>query len=166
MNPLKNLTTNRILVALALWGAFSFAQTPDPLKPILKTIEIEWEAIEKAGGYEVRLQPLPQGKPLKFFTTDSRLVQDVPVGEYRMQVRSRAKDEDYFSPWSDSVPIEVVAKEITPLKPADQEVIPAPNAMKYTVEFEWKPVARVKEDRKSTRLNSSHLKLSRMPSSA
>jgi hypothetical protein len=132
-----------LLILFLAWPAF--AQTADPIKPPLKTIEIEWEPIEKAGGYEVRLMPAAGGKPLKFFTAESHFIQDVPVGAYKMQVRSRARDEDYFSPWSDSFPIEVVAKEITPLKPVDKEIISAPSALKSSVEFEWKPVNGVKE---------------------
>lgn len=121
------------------------ADAPVPLKPVLKTIELEWEAVEKASGYEVRLTPAAGGKPLKFLTEEAKIVQAVPVGNYKLQIRSRSEDADIFSPWSETLPIEVVAKEITPLKPEDNSIIAALDANKFTVEFEWKPVDGVKE---------------------
>lgn len=137
------------LLLAVLWSAGASAGMPKfaspSSPPVLKTIEIEWEPVEKTGGYEVRLAPVNGGRPLRFFTTESRMVQDVPVGAYRMQIRSRAKDVDYFSPWSESVPVEVVAKEITPLKPEDHATMSAVGLEKYVVEFEWLPVTGVKD---------------------
>ena len=126
--------------ALALAGTVALAQGQ-----AFKTIEIEWEAVPKVGGYEVRLVPAGGGKTLKFLTVESRLVQDVPVGEYKMQIRSRAKDEDYMSAWSEVIPLEIVAKEITPIKPEDKATLNAVGIAKYTVEFEWATVDKVKE---------------------
>lgn len=111
----------------------------------VKSIELEWDPVEKASGYEVRLMPAKGGKPLKFFTEDAKLMQDVPVGLYKLQIRSRSEDADIFSPWSDTMPLEVVAKEITPLKPEDGAVMESPDANKFPVDFEWKSVDGVKE---------------------
>ncbi len=129
-----------LLTALALAGAAALAQGQ-----AFKTIEVEWEEVPKVGGYEVRLIPTGGGKTLKFLTVESRLIQEIPVGEYKMQIRSRARDEDYMSPWSEMIPLEVVAKEITPVKPEDKATINAVGIQKYTVEFEWEPVNKVKE---------------------
>lgn len=113
--------------------------------PAVKNIELEWDPVEKASGYEVRLTPVGGGKALKYFTDQPKIQQDVPVGNYKLQIRSRSEDADIFSPWSETLPIEIVAKEITPLKPEDNSIIPAVDANKYSVDFEWKPVEGVKE---------------------
>ena len=109
-----------------------------------KVIEIEWEPITRAGGYDLKFIP-DDGKAAIFVrTTESRLSQELPIGKYRLQIRTRAKDEDYASDWSAPVPIEVVEKTINPLKPEDKAVIES-KATKHTVEFEWSPVENVKE---------------------
>ncbi|MGE0528658.1 MAG: hypothetical protein AB7P49_16435 [Bdellovibrionales bacterium] len=105
---------------------------------------MEWEPIEKAGGYEVRLTPAQGGEPLIFPTTESKLIRDVPMGVYKVQIRSRARDVDYFSPWSGVIEVEVVAKEPEPLKPEQGAVIPGHGRKKVTVDFEWTPVEKAK----------------------
>lgn len=137
--------TSDLLFGLLLFGLPLCAGQAKGQGVGLKTIELEWEEIPKTAGYEVRMTPKGGGKPLKFITAEARLVQDVPVGLYSMQIRSRAEEVDYYSPWSEPMSIEVVAKEITPLKPMDKETLSAVGAQKYTVEFEWQPVAGVKE---------------------
>jgi hypothetical protein len=154
------MTTKRNKFLLALLAAYTvngFGEDELPEKtprilpaipqqgPILKTIEVEWEPIPKAGGYEVRFTPKAGGKPLKFITEESKISQDVPIGEYTMQVRSRARDVDYWSPWSEAVPLEVVTREINPLKPEDESTLSAIGLSKYTIDFEWEPVPSVKE---------------------
>lgn len=143
MRPQRKPMRRKINFLLA--GLLVTAQAALAQGAAIKTIEIEWEEIPKTAGYEVRMMPKGGGKTLKFLAIENRMVQDVPVGHYTMQIRSRAKEVDYFSPWSEPVPIEVVAKEITPLKPADQATISALGLEKYTVEFEWQPVEGVKE---------------------
>ncbi|MGE4133553.1 MAG: hypothetical protein AB7F86_18095 [Bdellovibrionales bacterium] len=107
-------------------------------------IELEWEPVPKASSYEVRLMP-KSGKPLKFRTKESRVVEGVPVGSYNLQVRTYSEDADYYSPWSDPLPLEVVEREITLLQPADESVIEAGGPKKQTVEFVWEPVKGVKD---------------------
>ncbi len=136
-----NAFLSTALACLFIAPGFSWADTAPPMK----TIEIEWEADEKVGGYEVQLIPEKGGKRLRFFTEESKLSQTVPTGKYKLRIRARAKDADYFSPWSDPVPFEVVEKEIVPLKPEDRAVIAAKEQKKQTIEFEWMPVDKVKE---------------------
>jgi hypothetical protein len=147
------------LIATALWFSAAGTAADDELPvrkpvalpslihsgPTLKTVEFEWEAVPRVSGYEVRLTPKEGGKPLKFITEEPKLVQDIPVGSYKMQIRSRARDVDYFSPWSEVIPLEVVTREITPLHPDDDATLSAIGMNKYTVEFEWEPVDQVKE---------------------
>jgi len=125
---------------LAVFCAHATAQAP-----AFKTIELEWEEVPKVAGYEVKLIPEGGGKALRFLSAEASLIQEVPVGRYIMQIRSRAEGYDYYSPWSEKVQIEVVAKEITPLKPVDKATISAIGIEKYTIEFEWQPVDGVKE---------------------
>lgn len=111
-----------------------------------KTIELEWEEVPQAGGYEVKLTPAQgTGKPYLFQTVENHISQQVPVGNYHLQIRAKAKDSDDYSEWSESSEIEVVIKEVVPLFPSDQAVIDAKGAGKQEIAFKWSPVDKVKE---------------------
>lgn len=110
-----------------------------------KVIEIEWEPIEKASGYEIRFTPSDGKKAILVKTRESRLAQELPIGKYVLQIRTRARDINFLSPWSDPMNIEVVEKEINPLKPEDKAIIESRSGPKDTIEFEWSPVENVKE---------------------
>ena len=121
-------------------------------------MELEWEKVENASGYEVRLTPTDGSKARVFPTVENHFAQEVPVGNYHLQIRARSKETGDLSPWSAPIELEVAVKEIIPITPADQSTIDAAGNAKQPVEFKWSPVEKVKiytlkvwsEDRKET----------------
>lgn len=154
-----------LLSVLALVVIPAFAQAPAvPPAPdasaeptVWKTIELEWEAVDKAVGYEIKLTPLTGGKAHVFEAGESHLSQQVPVGNYKLQIRARDRDGE-FSPWSEPSDLEVAVKEIIPLSPTDKSQIEATGNGKQSVEFSWSPVDKIRiytlkvwsEDKKDT----------------
>lgn len=125
-----------------LFFCFSVAAQELPLK----TVELEWEPVENAFGYEVRLAPKGGGKPLLFKTIDPKLVQDVPVGIYALRVRSRHKDVfDVWSEWSDALLLEVLIKELQPELPVEKSVMIAKSDAREEVEFVWTKIDKAKD---------------------
>ncbi len=70
-----------------------------------KVIELEWEAVPNVQSYEVRLTPKGSDTPLLFTVTEPKLSQEVPIGTYSLEVRSKGTDQDVFSPWSEAVQV-------------------------------------------------------------
>jgi len=134
------------------------ALTVNAQTPMLKTIELEWDAVENAGSYEVKLVAEIGQAPMQFTTQEAKLIQQVPVGNYTLQVRARSADGSDFSPWSEPMPFAVLVKELLPLHPEDQSIVDSDGVKKATVEFRWSPVEKVKvytlivwsEDKKDT----------------
>lgn len=111
----------------------------------LKTIELEWDPVDNAFGYEVRLTPEGGGKPLLFKTLEPKLVQEVPVGVYALRVRSRHKEvDDVWSPWSEALRLEVLIKELLPEKPLENEILIAKSDAREEVEFRWTKIDKAK----------------------
>lgn len=112
----------------------------------LKTIELEWEPVENAFGYELRLTPKNGGTPLTFKVLENKFVQDVPIGNYIFRIRSRHKDaEDHWSAWSDPILIEVLTKELLPLEPAHEAVLSAQTEARETVTFAWNQIDKARD---------------------
>lgn len=133
----------RILSLFLLGLALSHAEDPAP--QVWKTIELEWEKVDNAGSYEVRLTPEKSDKSLVIQAVENHLTQEVPVGNYYLQIRAKAKNSDDFSAWSPISDLEVAIKEIIPLHPTDKSVIDAEGSVKQLVEFQWSPVDKVRE---------------------
>jgi hypothetical protein len=142
-----------LLVFLAL--PMARAQVPEPgaapidgatVAPpaVLKTIELEWDAVENAGGYEVKLTPADGGKSMQFTTLENHISEQVPVGNYDLQVRAKSSDGSDYSPWSEKMPFAVAAKELTPIHPEDGATLDGHAEAKQTVEFKWTPVDKIK----------------------
>lgn len=112
----------------------------------LKTIEMEWEPIENAYGYEVRLTPKAGGQPLMYRVLEPKLVQDVPIGVYVVRIRSRHKEyADIWSPWSDPMLVEVLIKDLLPLEPEDKSVITAKSDSREEIEFKWSHIEKARD---------------------
>lgn len=135
----------RIILSLFFFAAVFAHSEENAEQQYWKTIEIEWEQVPNAVSYEVRLSPVTGDKPHIFSTSDNHLSQQVPVGNYRLQIRSKAKDTGDFSPWSAASDFEVVNKEVEPLSPKNNEVINAATDRKQTIDFNWSPVDKVKQ---------------------
>lgn len=130
------------LLSSLLFSSWVFAQGSAVER---KTVELEWEAVPNVESYEVRLKPKAGGDALVFTAADSRLVQEVPVGIYVLDVRSKGKDEDAYSPWSEAIELAVITKNTVPLKPENGSVKIAEDLKNVPVDFEWAPVEHVKE---------------------
>ena len=138
----------KLLVALALlFAAGSEARAEaSPAKESAKaTLDVEWENVEEAVGYEIRLTPKAGGKALQFQSVQNRLVQIVPVGTYGLQVRSKDKETGYYGPWSEASEIEVVAKSVSLVAPADRTEIEENKANRKSVTFQWAAVRGAKK---------------------
>lgn len=126
------------LIFLFCWNVFA-QELP------LKTIELEWDPVDNAFGYEVRLTPEGGGKPLLFKTLEPKLTQEVPVGVYALRVRSRHKEvDDVWSPWSEALRLEVLIKELLPEKPLENEILIAKSDLREEVEFRWTKIEKAK----------------------
>lgn len=140
----------------------------------LKTIELEWDAVENAFGYEIRLTPKAGGEPLIFKVLENKFVHDVPVGIYILRIRSRDKVvDDHWSPWSDPLTLEVLIKDLMLVSPAHEAVLTAKGDKREEVTFTWTKVEKARdyvlkiwtEETKdkpltfTTRKNSQRLKL-------
>lgn len=136
---------SNFLLCMGMLTALSVhAETATPPLTPLKTIELDWEAVENAGGYEVKLSPENGQAPLVFETPENHLSKAVPIGNYVLQMRTKSKDGRDTSEWSPPIPLAVVAKELTPLKPAQNAEIDGSKKPKISVDFEWSPVANAK----------------------
>lgn len=112
----------------------------------LKSIELEWEPVENAFGYEVRLTPKEGGTPLTFKTLESNLKQDVPIGVYLLRVRSQHKESDeVWSAWSDPLTFEVLTKELLPEEPKNDAVLTASSDAREELTFTWNKIEKAKD---------------------
>ncbi len=109
-----------------------------------KSVELEWEPVENAMSYEVRLTPTAGGTARTFKAQENHLTQEVPVGTYTLEVRCLDKNGETYSPWSAGSTLEVAIKEIMPISPEDNSVIDAEGDKKQAIEFKWSPVDKVK----------------------
>lgn len=103
----------------------------------IKTIELEWDPIPRASHYEIKLTPVEPGEELVFRAEEPRLVQEVPIGQYKLQVRSKARGIEYYSKWSRAIELDVQLKDVELLEPADKFTFDAKDRI-HTVEFKWK----------------------------
>lgn len=111
----------------------------------MKTIELEWEAVDNADGYEVRLTP-EKGKPIFFRTFEPKLNEEIPTGVYALRVRSRHKEAaEIWSPWSDPLRFEVLKKELVLEAPLNETTVTAKTNAREEVEFKWTEIPKVRD---------------------
>lgn len=128
-----------LLAPFGLWQDRIFAL--DALPSAQATLDLEWEAVEDADMYEVKLIPADGGEALQFQTSEGKFSQRLPVGVYRLQMRSRDKTSGYFGPWSKAQEIEVANKNVELLEPPDGAQLASPQDKKISVVFRWRPIA-------------------------
>jgi hypothetical protein len=134
---------SKIAAALVLiFVVRAFADAP----ALTKSIELEWEAVENAFGYEVQLTPKAGGTAITFKTVEPQLTQEVPVGVYNLRIRARHKEfADHWSAWSDAMTVEVLSKDLNLEYPKDGTVLKSASDAREEVRFEWTAVDQVKE---------------------
>jgi hypothetical protein len=112
----------------------------------LKGVELEWDPVENAFGYEVRLTPKAGGTPLTYRVLENKFAQDVPVGVYILRIRSRHKEvADFWSPWSDPITLDVLVKELLTLAPADEAVLESKGGAREEVTFMWTKIDKARD---------------------
>lgn len=120
-------------------------QANKPQTPVEATLDLEWEVVEDATSYEVKLTPANGGEPLTYLSSDTKLTKKLPAGLYKLQIRSKDKSSGYFGPWSEETEIEVAAKTVQLISPADGSEIAEPKEKRAQVEFQWTPIEGAKE---------------------
>jgi hypothetical protein len=114
---------------------------PDPTAIATAVLDLEWEQVEEAAGYEVKLVPQGGGSALVFTARENRMSERVPVGIYQLRVRSKDKLSGYFGKWSPATEIAVESKIVELIEPRDNEVIKATSASRVQVTFSWSAVS-------------------------
>jgi len=129
-------------------------------------LDLEWEVVEDAISYELKLIPVAAGdsgggesdrnggggsggsghshsgaggEPIVMNVSEPKISRRVPVGVYKVQIRSKDKATGYFGPWSAPIDVEVSTKVVELLEPANGSEIPAPNEKHLVVPFRWRP---------------------------
>lgn len=101
------------------------------------TLDLEWEEVEDAVGYEVKLTPKEGGAPLSFSAIGHRISQKLPVGIYKVQIRSKDRSTGYFGPWSEATEVEVTTKIVELIQPSNGAELSAPKDRYQVVQFKW-----------------------------
>lgn len=129
-----------LFLTLALAVSAAAQTTPASEEPSKATLDLEWEVVEDAIAYEVQLTPAAGGEPLRFIAPENKLSQSLPVGVYRLQIRSKDKASGYYGPWSESTEVEVTTKIVELLEPLNGAEISEPKERRREVMFRWKPM--------------------------
>lgn len=132
------------LLLLATRVAHAADSLPSELPPPMSTLDLEWEEVDEADGYELKLTPKTGGEPLTFRVTENKISQRVPSGVYLLQIRSKEKATGYFGAWSESTEIDIAPKVVELLEPKDQEVISEPKEKRHDVVLRWRPISGVR----------------------
>jgi hypothetical protein len=122
-----------ILVLLFCLPFFASAQLPPPQA----TVELDWEPIENAQAYEVKLEPKDGGETIIIKSVENKISQRVPVGEYNVRIRSQDKKSGYFGKWSPGISIEVSSKVVKLIAPEDNAVLSDFSGEEAEIEFRW-----------------------------
>lgn len=157
-NKLARIPFASVLVTWVLVLVLTPVRAEEPLppkkptkvetKPVaeapMSTLDLEWESVDEADGYQLKLTPKQGGEALIFPTEESKISQKIPSGTYMMQIRSKEKATGYFGAWSESTEIDVAPKVVTLLEPKDLEVIPEPKEKRRDVTLVWQAIPGVR----------------------
>lgn len=121
-----------------------------PAKAPMVTLELEWEVVENAASYEIKLTPKEGGletgdAEIRFSSSENRISEKVPVGIYHLQIRSQDKTSGYFGSWSPATEIEVASKTVELLDPVDGAELPSGSEKLETVNFKWLPAQNARQ---------------------
>jgi hypothetical protein len=108
-------------------------------------LDLEWEAVSGAKGYEVSLTSQATKKAKNFQTIENRLSERLPVGTYTMKIRSKDRESGYFGPWSPDQDVDVEPKLVELIYPIEGAVLPARHSTNAEVELRWRPFPGAKK---------------------
>ena len=103
------------------------------------TLDLEWEPVKEADGYEVELTPKGGGDPLRFTSKDSSFSQALPLGTYKLRIRSKESSSGVYGEWSDATEVDVESKQIGLIAPESEAEFEVENGSELSVDFKWSP---------------------------
>lgn len=139
LNPILQ----QLLFIPLIFTAFTFssqlcqAVSTDKKTPAQATLDLEWEAVEDAAGYEIELTPKSGGKVLRFTAEKNEISQLIPVGVYILRIHSREASTGMYGPWSEPTQVDVVAKKIELIEPSNEAELQIEKGNTLAVEFKW-----------------------------
>ncbi len=141
----KRLIVNLfVIIAILLLPRIGLGD--EELPPAQATLELEWEIVEDAIAYEVKLTPKKDGaRPITLSAPENKINARVPVGEYKLQIRSQDKQSKYWGRWSQPSEIEVATKRVQLVAPENESIIKPKDAKRAEVQFEWNSIPNAKK---------------------
>jgi hypothetical protein len=134
---------SRTLLLLTLFAACAFARSPQASaqEKVRRNFEIEWEAIEGASLYELKLTRKGESgkKPVLFKTKDTKWSATIKPGTYIMQLRSY-DDRGAPGEWAPGTDLEVKLPSVVQSGPHPNEVINATDENSQEVKLKWESV--------------------------
>lgn len=115
------------------------------LPPPQATVELDWEPISNAQAYEVKLEPKDGGDAIIIKSTENKISQRVPIGEYDVRIRSQDKKSGYFGKWSAPIAIEVSSKIVKLIYPEDNATLSDFPGEEGEIEFRWEANADARQ---------------------
>ena len=112
------------------------AKSVEKLKTIA-TIDLEWEAVAEASGYEDELVPKKAGVAIRFVSEANSIVKRVPIGAYSLRIRSKEATSGIFGAWSEPTDLDVQPKPVALVEPLDEAELHLEKVGEVPIEFKW-----------------------------
>lgn len=109
-------------------------------------VNLEWEPIEEATGYELELTSVATNKRASFKTREPKWNGNINSGRYKMRLRA-FDDRGVPGAWSDPEQIFVKLHSPKLIRPAEKAELKTNEVEKETVKFSWEFIAGAKEYR-------------------
>ena len=122
---------------------------------VRRNFEVEWEAIEGASLYEVKLarKDEPDKKPTIIKTKDNHWSATIKPGNYAMQIRT-FDDRGVPGDWSPATELQVKLPSVVQLDPTSGLVINSSDDNNEEVKFKWEAVPGAEEYQVNVRTTS------------
>lgn len=115
-----------------------------PATPAMTTLDLDWESVKEASGYEVELAPKTGGEPLRFEVQQSSISQQIPINVYKLRIRSKESSSGIYGAWSEATEVDVMPKHIELISPDDNAELATETGNALSVDLRWTPVAGAK----------------------
>ncbi len=133
-----------VLICLFITQAAATAQTkmPSPVSSQQKAVfDLDWDVVPDASGYEIELVPAVGGKPIRSACPTNKFSAEVPVGIYKVKIRSKESSTGIYGVWSSPIEVDVAAKTIAQILPKDNSEFLTEKNNFTSVNFQWTPVS-------------------------
>lgn len=144
-----SLVKNFIFLAAVLFSTHSVGQSPQTLT---REIELEWEAVEAASKYQIKISPLPspngetsqqaqKARSEKIEETEApQWKGSLTPGRYTMELRS-FDDRGVPGDWSEPSEFAVKLPQIKSIYPKTASKIISDQAENMSIDFKWEPLS-------------------------